>query len=60
MSGCEELSSFKQHEKRTQTTRHETARPVALHSLRYENQRQCTYNITIRRIRVTIVAVEKQ
>jgi hypothetical protein len=41
MSGCEKLSSVKQHEKRTETTRHETVRPVALHSIRYENQRHC-------------------
>jgi len=26
----------------------------------HEPDRQCTYNVTVRRVRVTIVAVEKQ
>jgi hypothetical protein len=33
---------------------------INISEINYEQDRQCTYNVTLRRVRVTIVAMEKQ
>jgi hypothetical protein len=41
-------------------TLHETFQNVHSICFYLKQDRQCTYNVTLRRVRVTIVAVEKQ